>query len=71
MRGFMREVASRYPFDADRLRRMSIIEEGGEKHVRMAHLAIVGSCSVNGVAKLHSELLKNDRAARLRRVLAG
>jgi starch phosphorylase len=56
---FMRNVASRYPLDGDRLRRMSIIEEDGEKHVRMAHLAIVGSCSVNGVAKLHSDLLRN------------
>jgi glycogen phosphorylase len=56
---FMRDVASRYVMDGDRLRRMSIIEESGEKHVRMAHLAIVGSCSVNGVAKLHSELLRN------------
>ena len=55
---FMRDVASRYPLDGGRLRRMSIIEEGGEKNVRMAHLAIVGSCSVNGVAKLHSELLR-------------
>jgi glycogen phosphorylase len=56
---FMRAVASRYPLDVDRLRRMSIIEENEQKHVRMAHLAIVGSCSVNGVAKLHSDLLKN------------
>jgi starch phosphorylase len=55
---FMRDVASRYLMDEDRLRRMSIIEEGPEQHVRMAHLAIVGSCSVNGVAKLHSELLR-------------
>ena len=55
----MREVSSRYLLDADRLRRMSIIGEDGEKHVRMAHLAIAGSCSVNGVAKLHSELLRN------------
>jgi starch phosphorylase len=56
---FMREVSSRYLLDGDRMRRMSIIEEDGEKHIRMAHLAIVGSCSVNGVAKLHSELLRN------------
>jgi len=56
---FMREISSRYLFDEARLRRMSIIGEDGEKTVRMAHLAIVGSCSVNGVAKLHSELLRD------------
>ena len=44
---------------ADRLRRMSIIEEGDPKHVRMAHLAIVGSSSVNGVSQLHTDLLRN------------
>jgi glycogen phosphorylase len=57
---FLREVSLQYPFDGDRLRRMSIIEEGEEKHIRMAHLATVGSCSVNGVSKLHTELLKNS-----------
>ena len=56
---FMREVAVRYPFDGQRLSRMSMIEEGVPKHVRMANLAIVGSCSINGVSKLHTELLKN------------
>ncbi len=50
----------RYPFDDERLRRMSLIEEGPEKKVRMAHLAVVGSHSVNGVAELHTELLKRD-----------
>ena len=55
---FLREVACRYPYDAERLRRMSIIEEGDPKHVRMAHLAIVGSSSVNGVSKLHTDLLR-------------
>jgi len=57
---FMRDVASRYPLDVDRLRRMSIVEEDGEKHIRMAHLAIVGSCSTNGVSRLHSDLLKQE-----------
>ena len=57
---FMRDVATRWPLEDDRLRRMSIIDEDGEKYVRMAHLAIVGSCSVNGVAKLHTELLKKE-----------
>jgi len=55
---FLREAACRYPYDADRLRRMSIIEEGEPKHVRMAHLAIVGSSSVNGVSRLHTDLLR-------------
>jgi starch phosphorylase len=55
---FLRVVASRYPLDVERLRRMSIIEEDSERHIRMSHLAIVGSCSVNGVAELHTRLLK-------------
>ncbi len=57
-RRFLEEVAAKYPGDADRLRRMSIIEEGAEKKVRMAHLAIVGSHRVNGVAALHTHILK-------------
>ncbi|MCF6281629.1 MAG: glycogen/starch/alpha-glucan phosphorylase [Candidatus Polarisedimenticolaceae bacterium] len=55
---FLAEVASRWPGDTDRLRRMSIIEEGETPQVRMAYLAIVGSFSVNGVAALHTHLLK-------------
>ena len=55
---FLQEVASRFPGDNDRLRRMSIIEEGDVKKVRMGHLAVVGSFSVNGVSELHSDLLK-------------
>jgi len=54
----LERVKQLYPGDDDRLRRMSIIEEGGEKRVNMAHLAIVASHAVNGVAALHSELLK-------------
>ena len=54
---FLAEVARRWPGDAERQRRMSIIEEGEEPQVRMAYLAIVGSFSVNGVAALHSQLL--------------
>ncbi|MCL2845428.1 MAG: glycogen/starch/alpha-glucan phosphorylase [Chitinivibrionia bacterium] len=56
---FLREVSFKFPGDNDRLRRMSIIEEGDEQMVRMAYLAIVASFSVNGVAALHSDLLKN------------
>lgn len=55
---FMAEVSAHWPGDSDRLGRMSIIEEGHEKQVRMAYLAIVGSYSVNGVAELHSKLLQ-------------
>ncbi len=54
---FLAEVASHWPGDTDRLRRMSIIEEGPTQQVRMAYLAIVGSFSVNGVAALHTQLL--------------
>ncbi|MBX7096133.1 MAG: glycogen/starch/alpha-glucan phosphorylase [Myxococcaceae bacterium] len=57
---FLRAVEIRYPFDSARLERLSLIEEGKEKSVRMAHLAVVGSHSVNGVAELHTSLLKQD-----------
>jgi starch phosphorylase len=56
----LRAVATRYPMDQERLRRMSLIEEGDAKSVRMAHLAVVGSASVNGVAKLHTQLLRDS-----------
>ena len=56
---FLAQVRSRWPTDIDRLERMSLIEEGPEPQIRMAWLAIVGSFSINGVAELHSELLKH------------
>ncbi len=56
---FLREVSSHWPHDESKLRELSIIEEGNEPQVRMAYLAIVGSHSVNGVAALHTELLKS------------
>jgi len=59
-RQFLEEVKSRWPGDEARVRRMSLIEEEPERKVRMANLAIVGSRSVNGVAALHSELVKKD-----------
>jgi len=55
---FLREVHLFAPHDNDRKRRMSIIEEGPVKQVRMAHLCVIGSHTVNGVAELHSELLR-------------
>ena len=57
-RRFLREIATRYPGDNDRIARMSLIQETPSRNVRMAYLAVVGSHSVNGVAALHSELLK-------------
>lgn len=60
---FMDSVAKKYPGDFDRMRRMSIVEEPdlyGEKRINMAHLCIVGSHCTNGVAALHSELLKTQ-----------
>ncbi len=56
---FLSVVAQHWPGDIGRIKRMSIIEEGDTQYVRMAHLALVGSFSVNGVAALHSELLQN------------
>ena len=55
---FLSEVARRWPGDTERQARMSIIEESVDPQVRMAYLAIVGSFSVNGVAALHTKLLK-------------
>lgn len=57
---FLDEVRARFPGDEDRVRRMSLIDEDGAKSVRMAHLATVGSHAINGVAALHSELLKDS-----------
>lgn len=57
---FLDEVRMKFPDDPDRLRRMSLIDESGERYVRMAFLACVGSYSINGVAALHTELLQKD-----------
>jgi len=56
---FIGTILNRFPNDMHRVARMSIIEEGVTKRVRMAHLAIVGSHSVNGVAEIHTQLLKD------------
>jgi glycogen phosphorylase len=57
---FLKQVAARWPGDVSRLGRMSLIEEGVPQMIRMANLAIVGSHAVNGVAKLHSDLVKSE-----------
>lgn len=57
---FLDEVRIRFPDDDARLARMSLIDETGDRYVRMAHLACVGSHAINGVAALHTELLKKD-----------
>ncbi|XP_042845619.1 glycogen phosphorylase, liver form isoform X5 [Panthera tigris] len=53
-------IAALFPKDVDRLRRMSLIEEEGGKRINMAHLCIVGSHAVNGVAKIHSDIVKTQ-----------
>jgi starch phosphorylase len=57
-RRFLGDVGRRYPGDGQRQQRMSLIEEGPSRKVRMAHLAVVGSHSTNGVAEIHSGLLR-------------
>ncbi len=57
---FLDDIRIKYPDDMDRIRRLSLIDESGERYVRMAHLACVGSSAINGVAALHTELLKRD-----------
>jgi len=59
-RRFLEEVSARFPGDPARLQRMSIVDDRGDKLVRMAHLAIVASHSINGVSALHSQILKED-----------
>uniref|UniRef100_A0A8B9Q0A7 Alpha-1,4 glucan phosphorylase n=1 Tax=Apteryx owenii TaxID=8824 RepID=A0A8B9Q0A7_APTOW len=55
-----KHVAALYPGDIDRLRRMSVIEEGDCKRINMAHLCVIGSHAVNGVARIHSDIVKNS-----------
>jgi starch phosphorylase len=57
---FLEDVRMRFRGDEARVARMSLIDESGERYVRMAHLACVGSHAINGVAELHSDLLKHD-----------
>ncbi|MDD5634040.1 MAG: glycogen/starch/alpha-glucan phosphorylase [Candidatus Omnitrophica bacterium] len=55
---FLQEVSVRYPHDLGKLARMSLVEEGFDKKIKMSYLSIVGSHSINGVSALHTELLK-------------
>ncbi len=57
---FLKEVAQKFPGDNDLLRRVSLIDESGERRVRMAWLAVVTSHTINGVSALHSELMKQS-----------
>ena len=57
---FLKDIASKISSDPDRIARMSLIDEHGERYVRMANLCIIGSTTTNGVAKLHSEILKES-----------
>jgi starch phosphorylase len=66
---FLKEVAARHPGDIDLLRRVSFIDEEGERHVRMANLAFVGSHHVNGVSKIHTGLMKKTVFADLDHLL--
>jgi starch phosphorylase len=68
---FLEEVRHRFPGDQDILRRMSIIGEEGGKRVRMAYLAIVGSHAVNGVAAIHTQLMKQTIFADFERFYPG
>jgi len=57
---FLASVADQFGHDTDLMRRLSLIDEGGERRVRMAYLAVVASHKINGVSKLHSELMKES-----------
>jgi glycogen phosphorylase len=67
-RRFLDDLRVRYPNDDQLLRRLSLIDETGDKYVRMAHLASVGSHAVNGVAALHTDLLKKTVLSDFHRV---
>ena len=57
---FLQQISALYPGDIKRLQRMSLIDEGGERYVRMANMCLVSTSSVNGVAELHSNILKKS-----------
>lgn len=57
---WLQSIEKKYPGDRSKLSTLSLIEEGYPQQVRMAYLAVIGSHKVNGVAKLHSDLVKSD-----------
>lgn len=59
-RRFLDDVAARFPGEVDRVGRMSLVDEGSTRQIRMAHLAVVGAHSTNGVAEIHSRLLRGS-----------
>ena len=65
---FLDDVSRRFPGDGDLVQRVSLVEEGDERKVRMANLAVVGSHAVNGVSAMHSEILKNEVLADFHRL---
>ncbi len=68
---FLQQVMHQFPGDGDLLRRLSIIDESGARRIRMSHLAIVGSHTVNGVAALHTDLMKRTIFADFERISPG
>ncbi|ADE11218.1 glycogen/starch/alpha-glucan phosphorylase [Sideroxydans lithotrophicus] len=68
---FLQQVMHQFPGDGELLQRLSIIDESGGRRVRMSHLAIIGSHAVNGVAALHTELIKRTIFADFERVMPG
>lgn len=66
---FITRVRHRFPGDNDLVRRVSLIDENGHRSVRMAHLAVLGSHRINGVAELHSRLLKDTLFADFHRIM--
>ena len=57
---FLQKISAMFPGDIERLQRMSLIDESGERYVRMANMCLVASSSVNGVAELHTQILKDS-----------
>lgn len=68
---FLDDVAARHPGDVDLLRRVSFIDEQGDRRVRMAHLAFVGSHRVNGVSQIHTDLMRQTVFADFDRLMPG